>query len=410
MVSFRCHGHPNIAGTHDKTVEFTRDPDISRRATCVLGVAADYGDELLVLRGRVRVRLECNGLGDEFEATVTPFFTGDDSLVFRCGPPLRERTIAGDATKSAADIDREFVRALADPAARLGVTITETGRDRGAGALFVVAVPIGNDDDLSPRARRVLHAADLVLAEDTRRFRDLVQRTGMQLRPDADIVSYHDHNEGARTAEAIERLHDGSRVALVTDAGTPLCSDPGYVVVTHAIADGIGVTPVPGPSSLLAVLSASGLPVDRFAYVGFVSRRSVARQRELAALGERGETFVLHEAPHRVVALLADLAAVGPDWQLCVGREVTKIFEEFRYGTAADLARELAAEEPRGEYTIAVAPPAAERHDVAQFDAVARALLADGVTPKTVAHALAQLPGVSRKQAYARVLALAETR
>ncbi len=411
MVSFRCHGHPNIAGTHDKTVEFTRDHDISRRATCVLGVAAEHrDDELLGLRGRVQVTLECNGLRDTFEATITPFFTGDDSLVFRCGPALRERTLAGDATKSAAGVDRDLVRALADPDAQLDVTITETGRDRGDGALFVVAVPIGNDDDLSPRARRVLHAADLVLAEDTRRFRDLLQRTGVMLRAGADVASYHDHNEEARAGEAIARMHEGARVVLVSDAGTPLCSDPGYVIVTRAVEHEIPVTPVPGPSSSLAVLSASGLPVDRFTYVGFVSRRSAARRRELAALGDRGETFVLHEAPHRVTALLADLASVGPEWQLCIGREVTKIFEEFRYGTAAELARALADAEPRGEFTIVVAPPPAEAHDDAQFDAVARAVLADGVTAKTVAHALAQLPGVSRKEAYARVLALVERR
>jgi 16S rRNA (cytidine1402-2'-O)-methyltransferase len=413
VVSFGCHGHANIAGTHDKTVEFTRDADISRRATCVLGLASDHDDDaLLALRGRVEVTLECKGLRDTFEATITPFFVGDDSLVLRCGRPLRERSLAGDASKSAADIDRDLVRALADPGAHLNVSITETGRgrDRGAGALFVVAVPIGNDDDLSPRARRVLGAADLVLAEDTRRFRDLVQRTGVALRAGADVVSYHDHNEDARAHEAIARLHEGARVALVTDAGTPLCSDPGYVVVTRAVTEDIGVVPVPGPSSLLAVLSASGLPVDRFSYVGFVARRSAARQRELAALGERGDTFVLHEAPHRVAGLLADLAVVGPDWQCCIGREVTKIFEEFRYGTAAELARALADEEPRGEFTIAVSPAAVEKHDDAKFDAVARALLADGVTPKTVAHALAQLPGVSRKEAYARVLALAERR
>jgi len=414
-VSFTCCGHAAIAGTHDKTVELTRDPDITRRATCVIGVASDHDDAaLLGLRGEVDVRLTCGDFSDEFTATITPFFVGDPSLVFRCGPPLRGRTLAGDATKSAADLDRALIRALADPAARLGVQITETGRGERAGALFVVALPIGNDDDLSPRARAVLAAADVVLAEDTRRFRELSGRARLATR--ASLLSYYDQNEAARAAEAVERMREGARVALVSDAGTPLCSDPGYVVVRDAIDAGFAVSPVPGPSSLLAVLSASGLAVDRFTYVGFLPRRSAARQREITQLTERRETFVVHEAPHRVHALLDDLARVCPGWLVCVGREVTKIFEEFRRGRVDEIAQELAAIEPRGEYTLVVAPP--DGGEVAPADALAaagwepvvRALLADGVTTKTIARALAQLPGLTRQEAYARVLALAELR
>ena len=202
----------------------------------------------------------------------------------------------------------------------------------------------------------MLEAADVVLAEDTRRFRDLAQRA--DLHPRGAVVSYHDQNEAARSDDAIAWMTDGARVALVSDAGTPLFSDPGYVVVSRALDAGFEVTPVPGPSSLLAVLSASGLAIDRFAYVGFLPRRSAARQAELRRLTDRRETFVLHEAPHRVGALLADLAVVGPDWYVCAGREVTKVFEEFRRGTARELALDLANEEARGEFTLVVAPPA----------------------------------------------------
>lgn len=417
-VSFRCHGHPRISGSHTKTVELTRDAEVTGRATCVLGVRSEHDDrELGCLRGDVEVTLECAGVTDSFTATVSPFFLGDDALVFRRGPSLRGRTIAYDATKSAAEIDRALVGVVADAAAEVQVTIRELGTGERSGVLFVVSVPIGNDDDLSPRARQVLEAADVVLAEDTRRFRDLVQRTAMHI--DGRVISYHDHNESERVAEVIEQIEGGARVALVSDAGTPLFSDPGYVVVNRAVEAGLAVSPVPGPSSFLAVLSASGLAVDRFTYVGFLPRRSAARQTEIRRLAERDEAFVMHEAPRRVAALLADLAAVSPTWRLCVGREVTKVFEEFRRGSALELAAELAdVDDARGEFTIVAAPPArsvAEPTDTdtpadEQLDRLVRALLDQGVTPKTLAQALGALPGMSHKQAYARVLAIAERR
>jgi 16S rRNA (cytidine1402-2'-O)-methyltransferase len=406
-----CRGHPGVTGTHDKTLELTRDRDVTKRATCVLGVDSDHDDSsLLSLRGEVEVALECGSLRDSFTATVTPFFLGDDSLVFRRGPALRGRTYAGLATKTAADIDRALVHALGTREAELRVSVRELGRGDRRGVLFVVAVPIGNDDDLSPRARRVLEASDVVFAEDTRRFRDLATRAG--LRVGARVDSLHDHNETARTEEALGALAGGARLALVSDAGTPLCSDPGYVVVQRAVAEGFDVSPVPGPSSLLAVVSVAALPVDRFQYVGFLPRRAAPRQTQLRDLTDRGVTFVCHEAPHRVHALLADLASVCPGWEVCIGREVTKVFEEFRRGRADVLASELSNEEPRGEFTLVVAPPESfvptPRDDV--DDRVIRALLEQGVTAKTIAAAFGSLPGVSRKDAYARVLAVAGRR
>ncbi len=417
-VTFRCHGHPRITGGHTKTVELTRDAEVTGRATCVLGVRSEHDDRVLGrLRGDVEVTLSCGDLTDTFTATMSAFFLGDDALVFRRGPGLRGRTIAYEATKTAAEIDRGLVAAVADGDAVLDVTIRELGTGDRSGALFVVSVPIGNDDDLSPRARQVLESADLVLAEDTRRFRDLVQRTAMHV--DARVVSYHDHNESERVDEVLARIEDGARVALVSDAGTPLFSDPGYVVVNRAVEAGLPVSPVPGPSSFLAVLSASGLAVDRFTYVGFLPRRSAARRAEIRRLCDRGDAFVVHESPRRVAALLADLAAVRPAWELCVGREVTKVFEEFRRGTAAVLASEMAeVDEARGEFTIVAAPPAratAELVDDDSFagehlDRLVRALLDQGVTAKTLAQALGALPGMSHKAAYARVLAISDRR
>jgi 16S rRNA (cytidine1402-2'-O)-methyltransferase len=419
-VIFHCHGHPRITGHHTKTIEFTRDAEVTARATCVIGVRSDHDDrELLRLRGDVEVAVKCGGASDTFVSSISPFFIGDDSLVFRRGPELRGRTFGFDATKTAAELDRDLVRAAAHPDAVVTVHVRELGKGERRGALFVVSVPIGNDDDLSPRARRVLEAADVVLAEDTRRFRDLAARTGMNV--SARVVSYHDHNEAERAQFAIEQLGNEARVALVSDAGTPLFSDPGYLVVREAADAGLPVSPVPGPSSLLAVVSASGLPVDRFTYAGFLARRSSARRSEISALAVAGNAFVVHEAPRRVGGLLADLAAVVPDWRLCIGREVTKVFEEFVRGRAAELAGEFAAgdEEARGEFTIVVAPPGPARAaDDEPIDAIAgedverlvRALLAQGVTAKTVAKALSDLPGISHKQAYARVLEIAQQR
>jgi 16S rRNA (cytidine1402-2'-O)-methyltransferase len=410
-ASFACCGHPNVTATHNKTLEFTRDADISRRATCVVGVSSDHDDRaLLGLRGKVEVTLECDGARDEFTATISPFFLGDDSLVFRRNEGLRADTAAYDATKTAATIDRELVTRLASADARLNVTIRELGGEPATGALFVVSLPIGNDDDIGPRAIKVLERADLVLAEDTRRLRALAARIGIV---PARAMSYHDHNEAQRVDGIIERLRLGARVALVSDAGTPLCSDPGYVVVSRAVEEGIAVCPVPGPSAMLAVLAASGLPVDRFVFAGFLPRRSAARQQALRELTALGCAVVCYEAAPRIAETLADVAIVAPEWRVCIGREVTKIFEEFRRGSAAELAVELAAEPPRGECTFVLAPPPGSDEGVveagasaANVDALLRSLLEQGVPASTVAQALKTMPGIGRNEAYERVLSL----
>jgi 16S rRNA (cytidine1402-2'-O)-methyltransferase len=408
-----CRGHPNVAATHAKTIELTRDADISRRATCVLGVASEHDDRaLLALRGRVEVVLECDGERDEFTATMSPFFLGADSLVFRRGAGLRGDTLAFDATKTAATVDRSLVGRLGSSDQRLNVTIRAVATTEPApGALFVVALPIGNDDDIGRRAVRVLERVDLVLAEDTRRLHALARRIGID---PARATSYHDHNETQRVDGIIERLRLGGRVALVSDAGTPLFSDPGYVVVSRAVEEGIAVCPVPGPSAVLAVLTASGLPVDRFVFGGFLPRRSSARRQALRELTALRCAVVFYESANRLVDTLADIAAVRADWRVCVGREVTKIFEEFRRGNATKLASELAGQRTRGEYTIVIAPPAesdgepepdagATAHDI---DALLRSLLEQGVPASTVAQALKTMPGVGRNEAYERVLAL----
>ena len=414
-VTFECRGHPNVTAAHAKTLELTRDEAISRRATCVLGVASTHDDRaLLELRGRVEVTLESEGASDTFTATMSPFFLGDSSLVFRRGPGLRGRTVAFDASKTAATIDRTLVTRLGSSTSTLHVTITAVDDEPAAGALFVVSLPIGNDGDIGRRAVEVLERVDLVLAEDTRRLRSLAQRLGIEV---ARSTSYHDHNEAERVEGVLERLRRGGRVALVSDAGTPLCSDPGYVVVSRAVAEGIPVSPVPGPSAALAVLAASGLPVDRFVFGGFLPRRSAQRRHVVHRLTALGCAVVFYEAAPRVAETLADIAAVCPGWRVCLGREVTKTFEEFRHGEVAALAEELAHEKLLGECTLVVAPPVGAGDEGepatatdAGIDELLRALLAQGVPASTVAQALRALPGVGRNQAYERVLALGRER
>jgi 16S rRNA (cytidine1402-2'-O)-methyltransferase len=376
----------------------------------VVGVESEHDDRaLLALRGRVEVVLACGDARDTLTATMSPFFLGDPSLVLRRGPGLRSRTLAFDASKTAATLDRDLVSRLARSDARLEVTIREVGGASEPGALYVVSLPIGNDADVSRRAVDVLERVDLVLAEDTRRLRALAQRVGFTVAPTA---SYHDHNELERVGGVLERLRAGDRVALVSDAGTPLCSDPGYVVVSRAAAEGIAVCPVPGPSAVLAVLAACGLPVDRFVFAGFLPRRSAQRRRAVQELTALGCAVVCYESAARLAATLADVAAVRPSWQVCVGRELTKVFEEFRRGSAGELADAFAAEKPLGECTFVLAPPsdgdggepAAVTDD--DVDALLRSLLAQGVPASTVAQALRALPGVGRNEAYERVLAL----
>jgi 16S rRNA (cytidine1402-2'-O)-methyltransferase len=413
-VAFAGRGHPNVTATHDKTLELTRDVDITRRATCVVGVASAHDDGALRnLRGRVEIALESDGQRDDLTATISPFFLGDPSLVIRRGPGLRAHTFAFDASKTAADLDRALVTRIAAAEHDVDVTIRVLDPEATSGALFVVSLPIGNDADVSPRALEVLERVDLVLAEDTRRLHALEQRVGLKA---ARATSYHDHNEAERVDGVLEQLRRGARVALVSDAGTPLFSDPGYVVVSRAVAEGIAVSPVPGPSAALAVLAACGLPVDRFVFGGFLPRRSAQRRQAVTELTGLGAAVVCYESATRLAATLADVAAVRPDWQVCVGREVTKVFEEFRRGTADELARAYAPEKPLGECTLVIAPPLGARADAEaagssdDVDALLRSLLVQGVPASTLAQALRAIPGVSRNQAYARVLALgAET-
>lgn len=216
------------------------------------------------------------------------------------------------------------------------------------GTLYLVATPIGNLEDVTHRALRVLGTVNVIAAEDTRHTRRLLDHYGIS----ASLVSLFEHNERARTPALIERLKRGDSVAIVTDAGSPGIADPGYPVVRAAVAAGVPVESVPGPSAVLAALQVSGLATDAFTFVGFLPPKSAARRRRLEEWKERPETLIAFESPHRIDGALADVESVWVERPIALARELTKTFEEVLRGTAAEVRAALTAEKRRGEMVL----------------------------------------------------------
>lgn len=216
--------------------------------------------------------------------------------------------------------------------------------------LFVVATPIGNLGDITLRAIEVLKLADVVAAEDTRRSGLLLKHLGIK----KPFISYHEHNEAARTMEFVERLARDENIALITDAGTPGMSDPGLRLIRECIKRELPFTIVPGPSSILTALLGSGFSTDKFCFRGFLPVKSGQRERELRAAAERAETTSFFESPYRLTKTLAACIDIMPDRQLCVARELTKKFEEFRRGVASELLAHYQAHRPKGEIVLVI--------------------------------------------------------
>ena len=270
--------------------------------------------------------------------------------------------------------------------------------DAAAGVLVLAATPIGDPRDAAPRLAEEIERADVVAAEDTRRLRRLCAELGV--RPGGSVVSYHEHNEASRTPELVERLVAGERVVVVTDAGMPSVSDPGYRLVSAAVEAGVRVTCVPGPSAVLMALAVSGLPVDRFCFDGFLPRKPGERARALADLARERRTLVFFEAPHRIAATLSAMAeAFGADRQAAVCRELTKTYEEVRRGGLADLAT-WAAEGVRGEITVVVAGASATATSVEEALPGIRERVAAGERLKDVCADVAAATGLSKKALY----------
>ncbi|MFJ6076911.1 16S rRNA (cytidine(1402)-2'-O)-methyltransferase [Pseudarthrobacter sp. NPDC092419] len=274
-----------------------------------------------------------------------------------------------------------------------------------AGRIVLAATPIGNTGDASARLVELLGTADIVAAEDTRRLHRLVQSLGITVA--GRVVSYHEHNEAAKTAELLEQVRSGSTLVMVTDAGMPSVSDPGFRLVEGAVAAGLTVTAVPGPSAVLTALALSGLPTDRFCFEGFLPRKAGERASRLADLADERRTMVFFEAPHRLEAMLRALRErFGPDRPVAVCRELTKTYEEVLRGTLADLLQWAEANEVRGEIAVVLggapdkAPGTPEDHVAA-----VNGLVAQGIRLKEAVAAVAEDARVSKRELYAAVLA-----
>jgi 16S rRNA (cytidine1402-2'-O)-methyltransferase len=272
-----------------------------------------------------------------------------------------------------------------------------------AGGLYLVATPIGNLGDISLRALELLAGADCIACEDTRVTRKLIERYGIA----TPLTPYHEHNAAAARPKILARLTQGQAVALVSDAGTPLISDPGYKLVRAASEAGVTVTAVPGASALLAALSVAGLPTDRFFFEGFLPPKLAARQKRIAQLAVMPATLVMFESGPRLAATLSDLAAAMGPRGAAICRELTKLHEEIRRGDLASLAREYAAgAETRGEIVIVVAPPPDDDGKPADVDELLRGALAR-VSVKDAVGEVALATGRPRREVYQRALELA---
>jgi 16S rRNA (cytidine1402-2'-O)-methyltransferase len=270
-----------------------------------------------------------------------------------------------------------------------------------SGRLVVCPTPIGNLEDVTLRVLAALREADVVACEDTRRTRILLDRYGVGAR----LVSYHEHNERRRASELVERMRGGETVALVSDSGMPLVSDPGYVLVRACVAAGLGVEVLPGPSAVLAALVASALPTDRWRFAGFLPRK---RGELRDVLSEPGGTLVAFESPRRVPATLALIAELDPDRPLAVCRELTKLNEEVVRGSARELAGRYADAAPRGEVVLVVGPAPERAGDAGpepEALAAVRRLVEAGAKPRTAAAVVAELTGSKVNELYAALTA-----
>ena len=269
------------------------------------------------------------------------------------------------------------------------------------GLLYVVATPIGNLEDITYRAVRVLGEADLIACEDTRQTRKLLDHYGIA----KPTVSYHEHNETGRSAELTARLLAGAVIALVSDAGMPLVSDPGYRLVRAAVENGIPVQPVPGASAALAALAASGLPSDAFHFGGFLPTKPGQRIKALEALAEEPATLIFYEAPHRILESLEAVEQILGGRPVVVARELTKLHEEFLRGTAAEVRAQLAARDAvKGEFTLLIAKAAGPAPDDTPLEDAVDALMREGTPRMDAIKQVARRRGLSKREVYDRLL------
>ena len=278
-----------------------------------------------------------------------------------------------------------------------------------AGCLYLVATPIGNLEDITLRALRILREASKIACEDTRHTRKLLAHYEIH----ATLVSYHDHNEMALAPKLAAEIAAGATIALVTDAGTPSISDPGHRLVVACLEMGLAVVPVPGPSAAIAAVTGSGLPADAFTFVGFLPSRSGERRKALGDLANEPRSLVFYEAPHRLIESLADAREMLGNRRAAVARELTKMYEEFLRGTLDELLAQLREKPPRGEITVVIAPgdPASlgaedsvDRLNIPLAHRVAEIEREEGVDRKAALKIAAHERGINKREAYKQLL------
>jgi 16S rRNA (cytidine1402-2'-O)-methyltransferase len=274
-----------------------------------------------------------------------------------------------------------------------------------SGILYLVATPIGNLEDITLRALRVLKEVDLIACEDTRHTRKLLTHYEIS----KPTVSCHEHNERERVPELISKLQSGANIALVSDAGTPLVSDPGYRLVRQAVASGLEVVPIPGPSALLAALAGSGLPTDGFTFAGFLPSRQTARKARLRELAKLGSTLILYEAPHRIRQTLADCLEALGNRQGALARELTKLHEQFLRGSLSEIAGRLTEGSCRGEMVLLIGPPLEDNLDSPVSESITedieQLMRAESLDRKSALKRIARARGITRSEAYRMMLA-----
>lgn len=276
--------------------------------------------------------------------------------------------------------------------------------NKGVGTLYVVATPIGNLEDITYRAVRVLKEADLIACEDTRRTKKLLSHLGVEGKK---LLPYHEHNERKQAERLISLIKKGSSVALVSDAGTPCISDPGYRLVSLARGEGIPVVPVPGPSAVVTALSGSGFPTDRFFFGGFLPRKEKALKQELSEAFTRPYTSVYYESPHRVERTLKVISELYPDREVGVYREITKVNEEFLKGKAGKLLNYLVSEgKVKGEFVLLIPPSESEPEGEVDLKGILRELLSQGLSVKEASKEAARKTGLPKREIYRKALEL----
>ncbi|MBN3941499.1 16S rRNA (cytidine(1402)-2'-O)-methyltransferase [Nostoc sp. 'Peltigera membranacea cyanobiont' 210A] len=277
--------------------------------------------------------------------------------------------------------------------------------DPKPGTLYVVGTPIGNLEDITFRAVRILQTVDIIAAEDTRHTGKLLQHFQVK----TPQVSYHEHNRTSRIPELLEHLVNNKAIALVSDAGMPGISDPGYELVKACIEAGIPVVPIPGASAAITALSAAGLPTDRFVFEGFLPAKTQQRQEHLESLQTESRTLIFYESPHRLRDTLQDLAEVwGSDRQIVLGRELTKLYEEFWRGTIAEAIAYYTQREPQGEYTLVVAgiPASQPQLTEEELKAELKQLISQGISRSQASRQLAKFTSLPRRQLYQLALSI----